>query len=93
MPRDSFVIETHDLTKAYKGVQALRSLDLKVQKHSIFGFLGRTALVRGPARPYSPHLWHRPRLRSGHRTRQRRHSAENWLSSSGSALLRRSERP
>ncbi len=51
MPRDSFVIETHDLTKAYKGVQALRSLDLKVQKHSIFGFLGRTALVRGPARP------------------------------------------
>ncbi len=48
MPRDSFVIETHDLTKAYKGVQALRSLDLKVPKHSIFGFLGRTALARAP---------------------------------------------
>jgi ABC-2 type transport system ATP-binding protein len=36
----SFVIDTHDLTKTYKGVQALKSLDLKVQQNSIFGFLG-----------------------------------------------------
>jgi ABC-2 type transport system ATP-binding protein len=34
------VIETRGLTKTYKGVQALRSLDLQVQKNSIFGFLG-----------------------------------------------------
>ncbi len=34
------VIETHGLTKTYKGVQALKSLDLKVQQNSIFGFLG-----------------------------------------------------
>jgi ABC-2 type transport system ATP-binding protein len=34
------VIETHGLSKAYKKVQALKSLDLKVAQHSIFGFLG-----------------------------------------------------
>jgi ABC-2 type transport system ATP-binding protein len=36
----SCVIETHELSKTYKKVQALRSLDLKVQQNSIFGFLG-----------------------------------------------------
>src|SRR5512136_2370942 len=36
----SYVIETHELSKTYKKVQALRSLDLKVQQNSIFGFLG-----------------------------------------------------
>ena len=35
-----FVIDTRDLGKAYNGVQALKSLDLKVPKNSIFGFLG-----------------------------------------------------
>ncbi len=35
-----FVIETHALSKMYKGVQALKSLDLTVPHHSIFGFLG-----------------------------------------------------
>ena len=34
------VIETHGLSKAYKDIQALKSLDLKVSKNSIFGFLG-----------------------------------------------------
>jgi ABC-2 type transport system ATP-binding protein len=34
------VIETHALSKTYKNVQALRSLDLKVHQNSIFGFLG-----------------------------------------------------
>ena len=34
------VIETHGLSKSYKGVQALKSLDLQVQQHSICGFLG-----------------------------------------------------
>jgi ABC-2 type transport system ATP-binding protein len=33
-------IETQDLTKTYKGVQALKQLHLKVPEHSIFGFLG-----------------------------------------------------
>jgi len=34
------VIETHGLSKVYKKVTALKSLDLKVAQHSIFGFLG-----------------------------------------------------
>jgi len=37
---NSIVIETHDLTKTYKGVQALKDLNLTVKQHSIFGFLG-----------------------------------------------------
>jgi len=35
-----FVIETQALSKTYKSIQALRSLDLKVHQNSIFGFLG-----------------------------------------------------
>ena len=34
------VIDTRGLSKSYKGVEALKPLDLKVSKHSIFGFLG-----------------------------------------------------
>jgi ABC-2 type transport system ATP-binding protein len=37
---DNLVIETHGLSKVYKNVLALKSLDLKVAQHSIFGFLG-----------------------------------------------------
>jgi ABC-2 type transport system ATP-binding protein len=37
---DSVVIQTHGLTKTFKGVNALTSLDLSVPKNSIFGFLG-----------------------------------------------------
>jgi ABC-2 type transport system ATP-binding protein len=40
MPGDSIVIQTNGLSKVYEKVQALRSLDLAVQKNSIFGFLG-----------------------------------------------------
>jgi ABC-2 type transport system ATP-binding protein len=36
----AYVIETQGLGKAYKNVQALKPLDLKVQQNSIFGFLG-----------------------------------------------------
>ena len=39
-PSTSLVIETHDLSKAYKGVNALKDLNLTVSQHSIFGFLG-----------------------------------------------------
>jgi ABC-2 type transport system ATP-binding protein len=35
-----FVIDTHGLSKSYKKVEALKSLDLRVPKNSIFGFLG-----------------------------------------------------
>ncbi len=53
------VIETYGLSKTYKNVQALKSLDLKVQQHSIFGFLGPNGagktttikLLLGLARP------------------------------------------
>lgn len=37
---NSFVIQTAGLSKAYKGVQALKPLDLQVREHSICGFLG-----------------------------------------------------
>ncbi len=37
---EPFVIETHALSKTYKNVQALKSLNLKVHQNSIFGFLG-----------------------------------------------------
>jgi ABC-2 type transport system ATP-binding protein len=37
---DSLVIETQNLSKTYKEVQALRGLNLRVKQHSIFGFLG-----------------------------------------------------
>jgi len=53
------VIETHSLTKTYKGVEALKALDLQVQKNSICGFLGPNGagktttikLLLGLARP------------------------------------------
>jgi ABC-2 type transport system ATP-binding protein len=56
---NALVIETHGLSKAYKNVQALKSLDLKVAQHSIFGFLGPNGagkttaikLLLGLARP------------------------------------------
>jgi ABC-2 type transport system ATP-binding protein len=35
-----FVIDTRGLSKTYKGVNALRPLDLQVQKNTICGFLG-----------------------------------------------------
>ncbi len=34
------VIETHGLTKSYKDICALKNLDLRVPRNSIFGFLG-----------------------------------------------------
>ncbi len=37
---NALVIETHGLSKVFKNVNALTSLDLKVSQHSIFGFLG-----------------------------------------------------
>jgi len=37
---NELVISTEKLTKAYDGRPVLKSLDLKVPKHSIFGFLG-----------------------------------------------------
>src|SRR5690606_38969478 len=57
----STVIETHGLTKTFKGVQALKSLDLQVGQNSICGFLGPNGagktttikLLLGLARPTS----------------------------------------
>ncbi len=34
------VIETYSLSKSYKRIQAVKGLDLQVQRNSIFGFLG-----------------------------------------------------
>ncbi|MEZ4672548.1 MAG: ABC transporter ATP-binding protein [Anaerolineae bacterium] len=53
------VISTENLTKSFKGVNALKSLNLKVPKNSIFGFLGPNGagkttaikLLLGLARP------------------------------------------
>jgi ABC-2 type transport system ATP-binding protein len=36
-----FIIETNQLTKSFSGTPALRGLDLRVPKGSVFGFLGR----------------------------------------------------
>jgi ABC-2 type transport system ATP-binding protein len=38
--QNNLVIETHNLSKAYKEVRALQDLNLTVKEHSIFGFLG-----------------------------------------------------
>lgn len=59
MNTSEYVIETHGLGKTYKGVQALKPLDLKVQRNSICGFLGPNGagktttikLLLGLARP------------------------------------------
>ncbi len=57
----NLVIETEGLTKRYRGVEALKSLSLKVSRNSIFGFLGPNGagktttikLLLGLARPTS----------------------------------------
>lgn len=56
-----FVIETHNLSKSFREMQALRSVNLRVPHHSIFGFLGpngagKTTLMKillGLTRPTS----------------------------------------
>jgi ABC-2 type transport system ATP-binding protein len=56
-----YVIETRGLSKTYKKIQALQSLDLKVQPNTICGFLGPNGagkttsikLLLGLARPTS----------------------------------------
>lgn len=58
---DEFVITTAGLCKAFGDVQALRGVDLRVPRHSIFGFLGpngagKTTLMKvllGLSRPTS----------------------------------------
>ena len=45
---DSLVISTYDLSKSYQGVNALQPLDLHVNRHSIFGFLGPNGAGRAP---------------------------------------------
>lgn len=37
---DNIVIQTSKLSKSYDGIEALKSLNLTVPRHSIFGFLG-----------------------------------------------------
>jgi len=39
-PSNDIMIQTHNLGKAYGQVQALKGLDLRVARNSIFGFLG-----------------------------------------------------
>lgn len=58
---EPYVIDTHGLSKTYKGVSALQPLNLKVRQHSICGFLGPNGagksttikLLLGLARPIS----------------------------------------
>ncbi len=60
---DGIVIQTQGLTKTFKGVNALTSLDLSVHKNSIFGFLGPNGagktttikLLLGLSRPTGGH--------------------------------------
>jgi len=61
LTQDSLVIETHGLSKTYKGTQALHNLDLQVAPNTICGFLGPNGagksttikLLLGLARPTS----------------------------------------
>src|SRR5215203_5201660 len=39
-PIEKYVIETRGLSKTYKGVNALQSLNLQIRQNSICGFLG-----------------------------------------------------
>ena len=56
---NSLVIETHNLSKIYQEVEALKDLNLTVKQNSIFGFLGPNGagkttaikLLLGLARP------------------------------------------
>jgi ABC-2 type transport system ATP-binding protein len=56
---EDYVIETHRLSKSFGNIQALCKVDLKVPRHSIFGFLGpngagKTTLIKtllGLSRP------------------------------------------
>ncbi len=56
---DSVIVKTHNLNKSYKGVTALKSLDLEVSRNSMVGFLGPNGagkttaikLLLGLARP------------------------------------------
>jgi ABC-2 type transport system ATP-binding protein len=58
---NTFVIETNDLSKSFGEVQVLQKVNLKVPRHSIFGFLspngaGKTTLMKillGLSRPTS----------------------------------------
>ena len=97
-PSNSLVIETKNLSKAYKGVQALKDLNLKVKQHSIFGFLGPNGagktttikLLLGLARPTGGSA-----IVFGQdiQTEQRIHPQEGRLSRSRPALLRVYDRP
>ena len=97
-PSSSLVIETRNLSKTYKGVQALKSLDLKVSQHSIFGFLGPNGagktttikLLLGLTRPTggSGSVFGQDIL-----ARQRRHPPAGRLPGPGPALLRVHDRP
>ena len=52
------VIETRGLSKSFGGVDALKSLDLQVPQHSIFGFLGPNgAGQKTPSKPASTKRW------------------------------------
>jgi ABC-2 type transport system ATP-binding protein len=37
---EDWVVNSHGLSKSFKNVHALRPLDLKIPRNSIFGFLG-----------------------------------------------------
>ena len=60
-PSQNYVIKTQGLTKSFREVQALQSVNLQVPQHSIFGFLGpngagKTTLMKillGLSRPTS----------------------------------------
>lgn len=40
MSKEKFIVETKDLTKAYRGNNVVESLDLKIKEGEIYGFLG-----------------------------------------------------
>ena len=92
------VIETHGLTKTYKGVEALKALDLKVHQNSIFGFLGpngagKTTTIKLLLGLIRPTARQRIRIWHGHLETERRHPRPHRVPAAGAAFLRIYERP
>ena len=76
MDQNILAIDTHGLSKSYKEVAALRSLDLKVARNSIFGFLGpngagKTTTIKLLLGPHASYGRKRQRIRQGYRQRER----------------------
>jgi ABC-type uncharacterized transport system ATPase subunit len=101
---NNLVINTQGLTKTFKGVNALQSLNLTVPKNSIFGFLGPNGagktttikLLLGLSRPTAGNATRRVREFSPQRTKPQNHVSLRLGANCGIGLgsaIRRADEP